>query len=118
MKNPPKQKNNSSYYLSNGMTSQSKGNDNTIEYYPTMTQVINQQLSLTDFLRTSSESIPDNEFLIRNTGIPFGINLTPFPDIDSSLISQYSYGGGNGKIPRCKQCHSFINPFCELEHNS
>ena len=118
MKNPPKQKNNSSYYLSNGMTSQSKGNDNTIEYYPTMTQVINQQLSLTDFLRTSSESIPDNEFLIRNTGIPFGINLTPFPDIDSSLISQYSFGGGNGKIPRCKQCHSFINPFCELEHNS
>ena len=118
MKNPPKQNNNSSYYLSNGMTSQSKGNDNTIEYYPTMTQVINQQLSLTDFLRTSSEIIPDNEFLIRNTGIPFGINLTPFPDIDSSLISQYSYGGGNGKIPRCKQCHSFINPFCELEHNS
>ena len=117
MKNPPKQKNNSSYSLSSQATNQSKGINYTIEY-PSMTQIIKPQLSLSDFLRTSSESIPDNEFLIRNTGIPFGINLTPFPDIDSSLISQYSFGGGNGKIPRCLKCKSFINPFSELQNNS
>ena len=80
---------------------------------------INQvsKLSLTDFIRTSSEVIPSNEYLIRNTGIPFGINLTPFPDIDISLLSQYSFGGGNGLIPRCSKCKSFYNPFCLITEN-
>ena len=80
---------------------------------------INQvsKLSLTDFIRTSSEVIPSNEYLIRNTGIPFGINLTPFPDIDISLLSQYSFGGGNGLIPRCSKCKSFYNPFCLINDN-
>ena len=74
-------------------------------------------LSISDFLRTSSETIPDNEYLIKNTGIPFGINLSPFPDIDSSLISQYSFGGGNGKIPRCEKCQGFINIYTEIGNN-
>ena len=80
---------------------------------------INQvsKLSLSDFIRTSSEVIPSNEYLIRNTGIPFGINLTPFPDIDISLLSQYSFGGGNGLIPRCSKCKSFYNPFCLINEN-
>ena len=80
---------------------------------------INQvsKLSLSDFIRTSSEVIPSNEYLIRNTGIPFGINLTPFPDIDISLLSQYSFGGGNGLIPRCSKCKSFYNPFCSINEN-
>jgi hypothetical protein len=90
----------------------------TIIESPTITHTITQNLLLSDFLRTSSESIPDNEFLITNSGIPFGINLTPFPDIDQSLIPQYSFGGGNGKIPRCTKCQSFINAFCKLENNS
>ena len=84
----------------------------------TITQTLNKTLSLSDFLRTSSESIPDNEYLIKNTGIPFGINLTPFPDIDQSIITQYSFGGGNGKIPRCTKCQSFLNLFCKLGSNS
>lgn len=92
--------------------------NNTIEYYPTITQTITSNLNLSDFIRTCSECIPENEYLIRNTGIPFGINLTPFPDIDSSLITQYSFGGGNGKIPRCTKCQSFINLFSRLENNS
>ena len=80
---------------------------------------INQvsKLSLSDFIRTSSEVIPSNEYLIRNTGIPFGINLTPFPDIDISLLSQYSFSGGNGLIPRCSKCTSFYNPFCLINEN-
>ena len=86
-----------------------------IEYYQTENQ--KSQLDQSDFIRTSSESIPNNEYLIRNTGIPFGINLTPFPDIDSSLISQYSFGGGNSFIPRCQKCKSFYNPFCEIDNN-
>ena len=90
----------------------------TIIESPTITQTMTQNLLLSDFLRTSSESIPDNELLIINSGIPFGINLTPFPDIDQSLISQYSFGGGNGKIPRCSKCQSFINAFCKLENSS
>ena len=104
-KNPPKQNNNISNETSN---------QNRIEYYPTMTQSITPKLSLSDFLRTSSESIPNNEYLIKNTGIPFGINLTPFPDIDQSLISQYSFGGGNGKIPRCSKCQAFANLYSQL----
>ena len=56
----------------------------TIIESPTITQTMTQNLLLSDFLRTSSESIPDNEFLIINSGIPFGINLTPFPDLDQS----------------------------------
>ena len=86
-----------------------------IEYYQTDNKI--SELSPSDFIRTSSESIPNNEYLIRNTGIPFGINLTPFPDIDSSLISQYSFGGGNGLIPRCQKCKTFYNPFCEISNN-
>ena len=98
---------------------QTNQNSNTkIEYYPTVTQTITSHLSLSDFLRTSSECIPDNEYLIKYTGIPFGINLTPFPDIETSLIPQYSFGGGNGKIPRCNKCQSFINLFCKLENDS
>ena len=96
-------------------TSQNSLNNIKIEYYSSPSE--NSKLSLTDFIRTSSESIPNNEYLIRNTGIPFGINLTPFPDIDSSLIPQYSFGGGNGTIPRCSKCKSFFNPFCEINSN-
>jgi hypothetical protein len=84
----------------------------------TITQTITPTLSLSDFLRTSSDSIPDNEYLIKNTGLLFGINLTPFPDIEQSVIPQYSFGGGNGKIPRCSKCHSFINLYCRLKSNS
>ena len=115
---PPKQKSNIRDYPSNDLSNQKQANKTYIDSYPTITQTTTQKLYLTDFLRTSSECIPDNEYLIRNTGIPFGINFTPFPDIDSSLISQYSFGGGNGKIPRCKNCQSFINIFCKLEDNS
>ena len=95
--------------------SQNSLNNVKIEYYSSPSE--NTKLSLTDFIRTSSESIPNNEYLIRNTGIPFGINITPFPDIDSSLIHQYSFGGGNGTIPRCSKCKSFYNPFCEIMDN-
>ena len=84
----------------------------------TITHTITPTLSLSDFLRTSSDSIPDNEYLIKNTGLLFGINLTPFPDIEQSVIPQYSFGGGNGKIPRCSKCHSFINLYCGLRSNS
>ena len=96
-------------------TSQNSLNNIKIEYYSSPSE--NSKLSLTDFIRTSSESIPNNEYLIRNTGIPFGINLTPFPDLDSSLIPQYSFGGGNGTIPRCSKCKSFFNPFCDINSN-
>ena len=116
--------NHQSYTNNPPMQSKSSNNttnqitNNTIEYYPTITQTITSDLNLSDFIRTCSESIPENEYLIRNTGIPFGINLTPFPDIDSSLITQYSFGGGNGKIPRCTKCQSFINLFSRLENSS
>ena len=93
-KNVLNQKATSALYSKN----QTNQNSNTkIEYYPTVTQTLTSHLSLSDFLRTSSECIPDNEYLIKYTGIPFGINLTPFPDIETSLIPQYSFGGGNGK---------------------
>ena len=102
----------------NSIGNQNEENNNAIEFSSSITQVINPELSLSDFLRTSSESIPENEFLIRNTGFPFGINLTPFPDIDASLIPQYSFGGGNGKIPRCAKCQAFINLYCILGNNT
>ena len=86
-----------------------------IEYYQDQNQI--SELNSQEFIRTSSESIPNNDNLIINTGIPFGINLTPFPDIDTTLISQYSFGGGNGIIPRCSKCKSFYNPYCEISNN-
>ena len=86
-----------------------------IEYYQDKNQIL--ELNSQEFIRTSSESIPNNDNLIINTGIPFGINLTPFPDIDTTLISQYSFGGGNGIIPRCSKCKSFYNPYCEISNN-
>ena len=92
--------------------------EKSIEYYPSVTQTISSAINISDFLRISSECIPENEYLIRNTGIPFGINMTPFPDIDSSLIPQYSFGGGNGKIPRCVKCQSFINLYSAIGNNS
>ena len=85
------------------------------EYYQDQNQI--SELNSQEFIRTSSESIPNNDNLIINTGIPFGINLTPFPDIDTTLISQYSFGGGNGIIPRCSKCKSFYNPYCEISNN-
>jgi hypothetical protein len=111
--NNPPIKNNSIYKNIN-----QNNTDNSTEYNPIVTQTISSQLNITDFLRTSSECIPDNEYLIKNTGIPFGINITPFPDIDTSLIPQYSFGGGNGKIPRCAKCQSFINLYSKLGNNS
>ena len=107
--NPPKSS--ASSYESNPPPNQNTLNNIKIEYYSPINQ--ESKLSLSDFIRTSSEAIPCNEYLIRNTGIPYGINLTPFPDIDQSLISQYSFGGGNGTIPRCSKCKSFFNPFCK-----
>ena len=71
-----------------------------IEHYQKQVQKL--ELNNQEFIRTSSENIPNNEYLIRNTGIPFGLNITPFPDIDSTLISQYSFGGGNGDARRCR----------------
>ena len=115
--NPPSKEKTLDNYSSNIPPNKNQITKTIIES-PTITQTMTQNLLLSDFLRTSSESIPDNEFLIINSGIPFGINLTPFPDIDQSLITQYSFGGGNGKIPRCSKCQSFINSFCKLENNS
>ena len=96
-------------------SSQSSINNIKIEYFSSEAQS-KSVLNPSDFISTSSESIPQNEYLIKNTGIPFGINITPFPDIDNSLIPQYSFGGGNGKIPRCKKCKSFYNSFCQLDN--
>ena len=54
----------------------------------TITQAIKSTLSLSDFLRISSDSIQDNEYLIKNTGLLFVINLTLFPDIKQLVIPQ------------------------------
>ena len=107
----PPQKNN----FSNETKKENFISNMKIEYYQDQNQIL--ELNSQEFIRTSSESIPNNDNLIINTGIPFGINLTPFPDIDTTLISQYSFGGGNGIIPRCSKCKSFYNPYCEISNN-
>ena len=107
----PPQKNN----FSNETKKENFISNMKIEYYQDQNQI--SELNSQEFIRTSSESIPNNDNLIINTGIPFGINLTPFPDIDTTLISQYSFGGGNGIIPRCSKCKSFYNPYCEISNN-
>ena len=107
----PPQKNN----FSNETKKENFISNMKIEYYQGQNQI--SELNSQEFIRTSSESIPNNDNLIINTGIPFGINLTPFPDIDTTLISQYSFGGGNGIIPRCSKCKSFYNPYCEISNN-
>ena len=107
----PPQKNN----FSNETKKENFISNMKIEYYQDQDQI--SELNSQEFIRTSSESIPNNDNLIINTGIPFGINLTPFPDIDTTLISQYSFGGGNGIIPRCSKCKSFYNPYCEINNN-
>ena len=90
--------------------------NNKDNFYSTEAQTISDNnISLSDFIHTSSEYIIDNEYLLRYSGIPFGINLTPFPDIDDSLIKQFSFG--NSKIPRCVNCKSFINSFCKNDYN-
>ena len=103
----------SQFQNTNQNSNQSKITNIKIENYSSINQT--NKLSPSDFIRTSSEVIPSNQYLIRYTGIPFGVNLTPFPDIDSSLLSQYSFGGGNGTIPRCSKCKSFYNPFCLIK---
>ena len=108
--NPPPQNN-----FSNETKTENFITNMKIEYYQNQNQISN--LNPQDFIRTSSENILNNDYLIRNTGIPFGINLTPFPDIDTTLISQYSFGGGNGIIPRCSKCKSFYNPYCVINDN-
>ena len=107
----PPQKNN----FSNETKTENFISNMKIEYYQDQNQI--SELNSQEFIRTSSESIPNNDNLIINTGIPFGINLTPFPYIDTTLISQYSFGGGNGIIPRCSKCKSFYNPYCEISNN-
>ena len=107
----PPQKNN----FSNETKKENFISNMKIEYYQDQNQI--SELNSQEFILTSSESIPNNDNLIINTGIPFGINLTPFPDIDTTLISQYSFGGGNGIIPRCSKCKSFYNPYCEISNN-
>ena len=75
-------------------------------------------LHTSDYLRYSSEYIPSSQHIIKNTGIPFGIHLTPFPNNEktkSNLIQQYSFGHGNGKISRCMKCKAFINSYCISE---
>ena len=124
MKNPFQQKS-SNIQLSQNPFNQNNSSNETktdnfisnikIEHYQKQVQKL--ELNNQEFIRTSSENIPNNEYLIRNTGIPFGLNITPFPDIDSTLISQYSFGGGNGIIPRCSKCKSFYNPYCEINNN-
>ena len=97
---------------------QNKTNYNSIKYIPLTSNDSSPTPLIHHFLRTSSENILNNEYLIKNTGIPFGLNVTPFPNIDSSLIPQYSFGGGNGKPPRCSKCKAFFNPYCLIEGNN
>jgi hypothetical protein len=65
----------------------------------TITQAIKSTLSLSDFLRISSDSIPDNECLIKNRGLLFVINLTLFPDIKQLVIPQDYLSGEKVKSP-------------------
>ena len=123
---PPKKSQTKNQESNNSSSSSIKNNLNNpnnqnmlknlkIEYYPSSSKITKSDIS--DFIRTSSECIPNNEFLIRNTGIPYGINITPFPDIDTSILNQYSFGGGNGKIPRCSKCKRPERPSGVLQHN-
>ena len=71
-----------------------------------------------EYIRQTSEYIPSNQYDIKTSGIPFGIHITPFPYTEkskSNLITQYSFGHGNGKISRCMKCKAFINSYCIIE---
>ena len=73
-----------------------------------------------DFLKFTSETIPSGQYLIKNSGIPFGAHFTPFPSSlkeDINTIPKYSFANGNGKISRC-QCGTFLNPYCTLDTNT
>ena len=70
-----------------------------------------------DFLKFTSETIPSGQYLIKNSGIPFGAHFTPFPASlkeDNNTIPKYSFANGNGKISRC-HCGTFLNPYCTLD---
>ena len=73
-----------------------------------------------EYLRTTINVFPKNEFQLNQISIPIGLSLSP-----SSLYTQnldipiISYGEYND-VPRCKneKCKAFINPFVKILNDS
>ncbi|XP_038723102.1 protein transport protein Sec24-like At3g07100 isoform X2 [Tripterygium wilfordii] len=49
-----------------------------------------------------------------NSGLPWGVTVTPFSGTDENG-GQPTYGSGGDLLPRCENCYAYFNTYCELE---
>ena len=64
-------------------------------------------------LRVTTERIPSNAQLSKDTGIPLAIIVKPYGELPSGEeIPATSFN--NKPIIRCKECRAYINPFVKF----
>ncbi|EFA78008.1 putative transport protein [Heterostelium album PN500] len=67
--------------------------------------VIDQHVSIPQFMRSTIYTIPESEDLLNTTQLPFAVHTTPLANFEIPLIDH----GVNGPI-RCSRCLGYMNP--------
>ncbi|GMY15801.1 protein transport protein Sec24-like At3g07100 [Fagus crenata] len=49
-----------------------------------------------------------------NSGLPWGVTVTPFSEMDENGQGP-AYGSEGDQLPRCENCWGYFNTYCELE---
>jgi len=71
------------------------------------------------FMRSTMQKIPQNASELKNTGLPFGICISPLTEVDPrdqpNFVPQVDFGE-HGPV-RCTRCQSYVNPFVTFVDN-
>ncbi|KAM5585192.1 protein transport protein SEC23 D [Rosa sericea] len=65
-------------------------------------------------VRATVSRFPIDAGAHENSGIPWGLTVTPFATKDESGQAP-AYGSGGQLLPRCENCWAYFNTYCELD---
>lgn len=65
-------------------------------------------------VRATVSRFPMDSGAHENSGIPWGLTVTPFATKDENGQAP-AYGSGGQLLPRCENCWAYFNTYCELD---
>lgn len=65
-------------------------------------------------VRATVSRFPMDAGAHENSGIPWGVTVTPFATKDENGQAP-AYGSGGQLLPRCENCWAYFNTYCELD---
>lgn len=65
-------------------------------------------------VRATVSRFPIDAGAHENSGIPWGLTVTPFATKDENGQAP-AYGSGGQLLPRCENCWAYFNTYCELD---